>query len=161
MLQPKQLSPWLTVVRESCGEHAVLSDGWQHIRLDIEAGSLIDADAVVLHYRLAGLASATPKILSLRRLLDLIRQRKFARTLYPRDRRIERWLAALRVHDALQAGASQNEIVRELYGIDGAVIGAARADSLRSRVRRLVAEARKLSSGDYRTLLIRGAHARD
>src|SRR3546814_2211679 len=37
----EELAPWLTVVADRDGrEHAVLSDGWRHIRLDVEAGTL-------------------------------------------------------------------------------------------------------------------------
>src|SRR5688500_1806692 len=28
------LAPWLTIVADETGEHAVLSDGWRHIRID-------------------------------------------------------------------------------------------------------------------------------
>jgi hypothetical protein len=67
-----------------------------------------------------------------------------------------RWLTVLRVHDALLDGASQREIGAALFGEDhlhrhwdGA------SDSLRSRVRRLVQEARATARGGYRQLLRR------
>ncbi len=154
-IDPAELAPWLTLVSDAAGEHAVLSNGWQHIRLDIEHGSLSHG-AVVLEYLLRGLASAEPQILPLRRLIDLARRRRFHAELYPPDRRIGRWLMALQVHDAMQAGASQREMARALFDA-----GAApedfdrRADSLRSRVRRLAREAVALARGGYRTLLRR------
>src|SRR3546814_14849591 len=50
------LSRWLSAAVDEAGvEHIVLSDGWQHIRLDIERGSLLAGGPVVFHYRLAGL----------------------------------------------------------------------------------------------------------
>jgi len=147
------LAPWLTVVTDGTGEHAVLSDGWRHLRIDVEHGSLAAGDAVRLEYRLNGIASAEPKILPLRRLIDLCRRRRFSVSLYPPDRRVERWLLVLRVHDALSAGASQRDIARVLFA-DAPERGEdRRSDSLRSRVRRLVVEARRLAGGGYRALL--------
>lgn len=150
-LDPFLLAPWLTVVADGGGEHAVLSDGWHHLRLDVVGGSLASGP-VLLHYRLHGIATVQRKILPLRRLLDLYRHRRFSAELYPRDRRIERWTQTLRVHDALVAGASQRDIGRVLFGGDLAA-GTRDAESLRARVRRLVAEARLLGRGAYRTLL--------
>lgn len=152
-ITPALLGRWLSVVADMSGEHVVLSDGWRHIRLDIACGSL-DAGPVVLHYQLAGLVSAEHAILPLRRFLDLCRNRRFSVSLYPPDRRVARWIVALRVHDALVAGASQRDIARVLFGGDLALdTGARESDSLRSRVRRLVADARRLAGGGYRLLM--------
>jgi hypothetical protein len=153
-IDPTLLAPWLTLVTDAQGEHAVLSDGWHHIRLDVEQGSLATGNAVILHYRFEGVVSAQPKILPLRRLLDLCRSRRFAQSLYPPDRRVARWLLALRVHDAVLSGASQSEIARVLFNDDrGSPMAGGRSDSLRSRVRRLVVDARQLASGGYRMLM--------
>lgn len=152
-IDPATLAPWLTIVRGTDGEHAVLSDGWHHIRLDIEQGSLANGGLVLLRYRLQGIASAEARILPLRRLIDLCRNRRFSRSLYPPDRRVERWILALRVHDAVMDGASQSDIARALFG-DALESGEdRRSDSLRSRVRRLVGEARRLAGGGYRALM--------
>ena len=151
------IAPWLAIAVDPAGcEHAVLSDGWHHIRLDIEEGRLAGQDAVLLHYRLRGLASAETRLLPLRRLLDLCRHRRFARSLFPRDPRIDRGIELLRVHDALGEGASQREIGAMLFGEERAARewnGA--SDSLRSRVRRLVREARDMARGGYRQLMRR------
>ncbi|WP_333606278.1 DNA -binding domain-containing protein, partial [Novosphingobium sp.] len=152
------IAPWLAVAIDSAGrEHAVLSDGWHHIRLDIEEGRLAGQDAVLLHYRLRGLASAETRLLPLRRLLDLCRHRRFARSLFPRDPRIDRGIELLRVHDALGEGASQREIGAMLFGEERtACEWSGASDSLRSRVRRLVREARDMARGGYRQLMRRG-----
>lgn len=148
------LAPWLTIVGDEAGEHAVLSDGRHHIRIDVEQGSLAAGQPVILQFRLRGLAAAEPKLLPLRRLFDLCRHRRFSLSLYPPDRRAGRVILALRVHDAVRAGASQREIAHILYGEDRTTpSGAQRADSLRSRVRRLVADAGRLARGGYRTLM--------
>lgn len=156
-IDPLVLDRWLTVVCDIQGEHVVLSDGWHHIRLDIEQGSLASGEPVLLDYRLRGIASAGPRILPLRRLIDLCRNRRFSRSLYPPDRRVARWILALRVHDAVVAGASQREIARVLFG-DASERGEGdrRSDSIRSRVRRLAGEARRLAGGGYRALMRRG-----
>jgi hypothetical protein len=150
------LAPWLTLVADRTGEHAVLSDGWRHIRLDVEEGRLAAGGPVILEYRLRGVASAEPMILPLRRLIDLCRRRQFSVSLYPPDPRVDRWLLALRVHDALTSGSSQREIASVLFGETGRGARAqGRSDSLRSRVRRLVTDARRLAQGGYRALMRR------
>jgi len=152
-----RIEPWLAIAIDAVGrEHAVLSDGWHHIRLDIEEGRLAGQDAVLLQYRVQGLGSAETVLLPLRRFLDLCRHRRFARSLFPRDARIDRGIEMLRVHDAISQGASQREIGAALFG-DGRVsrdwVG--ESDSLRSRVRRLVREAHAMARGGYRQLMRR------
>jgi len=133
------LRPWLTLVIDEAGEHAVLSDGWHHIRIDVQCGSLSSDAPVLLHYRLRGIATLEPKLLPLHRLVDLYRRRRFSVSLW--------------VHDAVAAGATQREIARVLFGRDPAEPDAVEGDSLRSRVRRLVREARRLATGGYRGLM--------
>lgn len=158
-VSPDRIARWLTIARDAEGaEHAVLSDGRHHIRIDLAAGTLSDGP-VVLDYRLWGVQHVRPKILPLRRFVHLCTKGRFSRTLFPADPAIGRLITALRVHDALSAGASQREIAELLFGVEQARVdwnGA--SDSLRSRVRRLVKEARRLAAGGYRSLL-RGSHA--
>lgn len=160
-IRTDRLAPWLALATDSHGrEHAVLSDGWHRIRIDVDEGSIAREEAVLLHYRLLGVTSAEPKILPLRRFLELCRRGRFARSLFPRDPRIERWLTVLRVHDALAAGASQREIGAALFGEERIVLDwSDSSDSLRSRVRRLVRDARTMACGGYRHLLTRGPEA--
>ncbi|MGC6331151.1 DUF2285 domain-containing protein [Rhizorhabdus sp. FW153] len=132
----------------------LLSDGWHHIRLDIEQGRLTGEKAVLLRYRLHGLATVEARLLPLRRLVDLCRHGRFTRSLFPPDPRITRAIIMLRVHDALQEGASQREIGIGLFGAARvAEDWAGRSDSLRSRIRRLVREAREMACGGYRQLM--------
>lgn len=134
----------------------MLSDGWHRIRIDIEQGSIACGEAVLLHYLLYGIASAGPKILSFRRFFELCRSGRFARSLFPRDPRIERGLMVLRVHDARAAGASHREIGAALFGEEQISLDwGERTDSLRSRVRRLVRDAQAMARGGYRQLLQR------
>jgi len=155
-IDPGTLDAWLAMTADRTGrEHAVLSDGWHHIRFDVENGTL-SSGPVVLRYQLEGSISARPRLLPLRRLVEFSLHRRFARSLYPRDPRIARWLLTLQVHDGLAAGASQREIGEALYGTarvadewDGA------SDSLRSRVRRMAAEGGRLAKGGWRLLMRR------
>ncbi|WP_367112983.1 DUF2285 domain-containing protein [Sphingomonas sp.] len=134
----------------------MLSDGWHRIRIDVEDGSIARGEAVLLHYRLLGVESAETRILPLRRFLELCRHGRFAKSLFPADPRIDRWLAVLRVHDALAAGASHREVGAALFGEERILLDwSGRSDSLRSRVRRLVGEARRMATGGYRHLMRR------
>ena len=155
-VDPAVLRAWLTAVAGSDGrEHAVLSDGLHRIRFDLEAGTL-SAGPVVLRYRLEGSVSVRSKLLPLRRLVEFLLNHRFQRSLYPPDPRVARWLTVLQVHDGLVAGASQREIGDVLYGVERvAAEWEGRSDSLRSRVRRLAAEARRLARGGWRALMRR------
>lgn len=153
------LARWLTVVPGPDGRaHAVLSDGFHRIRLDLETGTLGEGP-VKLHYLVEGVRAAQPKLLSMRRLIHLCLRRRFARTLFPPDPRIVRWLLALRAHDALRAGASQREIAALLYGPARIQVEwSGPSDAWKSRVRRLVSEAQRLAGGGYRSLMQQQAH---
>lgn len=132
-------------------EHLALTDGYRRIRVDVAHGTLLEGP-VRLIYQIAGLGSARSAILSLRRLIALHECRAFSRRLYPRESPASRIVAALRVHDALRAGASQREIARGLFGADTPWPGP--GESVKSNVRRLIALAGRLSAEDgYRTLL--------
>ncbi|WP_158266335.1 DNA -binding domain-containing protein [Allosphingosinicella deserti] len=134
----------------------MLSDGWHHIRLDVDKGRLTGNEAVMLRYEMRGMVSAQARLLPLRRFLHVARYRRFARSLFPPDARIGRLIDMLRVHDALKAGASQREIGEALFGA-GRIASDwnGGSDSLRSRVRRLVREARAMARGGYRDLMRR------
>lgn len=154
-VDPAALAPFLTVAADTAGkEHAVLSDGLHHIRLDLDAGSLTTGSPVVFTFSLRGIAGSMARVLPLRRLLDLCRHRRFTASLFPYDPRIDRWILLLRVHDALCDGASQREIAIALYGADRvAREWSGRSDSLRSHTRRLIRDAQAMAQGGYRSLL--------
>lgn len=154
-IDARVLRPWLSVTVDGQGtEHAVLSDGRHRIRLDVERGSLACGDHLLLQFQLVGIASTRARLLPLRRLVALIRDRRFAKTLFPEEPRIARLIDVLRVHDALTAGASQKEIARVMFGagrVERDWNGI--SDSLRSGTRRLVRAARSMAFGGYRRLL--------
>jgi hypothetical protein len=103
---------------------------------------------------LAGLVSAEPPLLTLRRFLALCRGGKFSRSLHPPEVRARRWILMLRAFDAVVAGAGQREIAERLLSASAASPGwRDREPSLRSRAQRLVRSARQFARGAYRSLL--------
>ena len=132
----------------------MLSDGWRRIRIDVSAGTLSGAGPVMLHYDISGVENASSKVLPLQRLLHLCRHHRFAASLFPADRHMARGIQILRTHDALVAGASHFEIAKAFFGHSRIDRGwRESADPLRSQVRRLVREARRLAGGGYRSLM--------
>ena len=151
-----RLLPWLRIATDTMGrEHAVLSDGLRHLRIDIMAGSLTHArGAVLLHYEIWGSQTAARRLRTLERFLDLVRTGRFRAPLYPADPAIGRGLALLRVHDARASGASHREIGEALFGALAVEAGwEGRTDHVRQRVRRLVKSARAMAQGGYRLLM--------
>ena len=134
-------------------EHLLISDGLRTIRMDVLSGSLRNG-AVRLRYRLSGFEAAERPLLTLRRLLALWRTGRFACRLHSVEARAGRFVLMLRAHDALASGASQREIAAELLCAEaGEVRWRVSAPTLRSRVQRLVRNARTMAAGGYASLL--------
>lgn len=156
-LEIERIRPWLTIVEDASGmEHAVLSDGSHHIRLDVVSGTLTHHPAVRLQFRFEGMERAEAGVLPLQRLLSLHRNRRFGSMLYRRDPAVSRGIELLRAHDALRDGASLRDLACALVGSD--VVEEDwndPSDSLRSRIRRLARQARAMARGGYRDLLLR------
>lgn len=153
---PNRFAHLLAVVADPDGrEHAVFSDGYRRIRIDVEEGSLMAGHSVLLRYALAGPVGRDTEmqLAPLRRLAGLLRTGRFLPALFPAERRVDRLITVLRVGDALHDGASQRDIAAGLFGT-GRISSDWRtvSDSLRSRVRRLIREARRMAAGGYRGL---------
>ncbi len=134
-------------------EELLLRDGARHIRLLIRFGTVAEGP-VRLRFVLRGLRDLDQQLATLRQVGALARSGRFPSILAGRDRKSPQWIALLRVHDGLKAGASQREIAECLFGKDWVVSGwDGRSDFLRSRVRRMIAMQRRLIAGGYRTLL--------
>jgi hypothetical protein len=141
------------VVHGAGGEHLVLSDGYRRIRIDVIRGTLCEGP-VHLRYELQGLVGIDSKILTLRGLLALCRLGRFARDLHPPEHMAPRWVAALRVYDAMREGASQRQVAAVIYGEKStAVDRESGSDFLRLRIQRLVRVGRYMAAGGYQTLL--------
>lgn len=134
-------------------EHVLLGDGAHRIQLEVRGTSLLEG-AVRLRFDLAGFDGVEAKVATLRRLIALRRLGRFPRSLFPPDRRVNRWVMALRAVDGRQAGANARDIATVLFGHD-----AVRrdwdgpSDYLRSRARRAIAAGERLANGGYLTLL--------
>lgn len=146
-----------SISRSESADHLLLSDGLRTIRLDGPPAALAGGP-VGLGYRLEGLASAQPPLLTLRRFLALCRTGRFAKSLHRREPRARRWILMLRARDALAAGAGQREIAGELLSRSATEPRwRSREPSIRLQVQRLVHAARAMAAGGYRQLLGAGS----
>ena len=150
----KQLAEFSTVVVQPDGQqHIVVSDGFNHIRIDVVSGSLIDGPvrlSVVCDSLRQIKASAT----AMQRLASVLQYHRFIPTYFPADRRCARWIKALRTYDGLCAGASHRDIAFMLFGADTVANDwDADSDFMRSGVRRIIATAKALAQGGYLTLI--------
>ena len=141
-----------TLVLGGDREHLQIGAGVHRLRLDVMAGSLLSGP-VRLRYEIVPARNMEAVVATLRRFLHLCRTGDLlsAPTLTPQ--RLRRQIEALRVHDALAAGASIRDIGLLLFGHDRVRAewhGA--SDALKSRCRRLVALARFMASGGYKNL---------
>jgi hypothetical protein len=150
----KRFSPMVTVVRNTAGgEHIGISDGYRRIRIDVVSGSMLDSP-VLLRHHLEGVERLDQKLISLRRLIALHRHGRFVSSLFPVSPQTKRFVTALRVYDALHAGAAQRDIAIALFGKN--VVNddwAGTSDYLRLRVRRLIGLARRMATGEWTKLL--------
>jgi hypothetical protein len=149
-----RLAPNARLVRSRSGhEHLLVSDGLRAVRLDVLAGTLAKGP-VELRYLLSGFASAERPLLTLRRLVALMRAGRFSRMLHPPEPRAKRWVLLLRAFDALSAEADQREIAQILLSSSARELRWRSVEpSLRSRAQRLVRGARFMARGGYLGLL--------
>lgn len=149
-----QLAHPVFVLKRGDGiEHVLLGDGAHRIQLEVRGTSLLTG-AVRLRYDLAGFNGVDAKVATLRRLIALRRLGRFPRSLFPPDRRVDRWLLALRAVDGRQAGANPRDIATALFGYDTVRTDwEGPSDYLRSRVRRAIAAGERLANGGYLMLL--------
>lgn len=152
----RQLSHSVTILRQGNGvEEVLVGDGIRHIQLEVRGWSLLDGPAT-LHCEITGVADAEPKLLTLQRLVALRRLGRFPHSLFLPERRVRRWIMALRALDATRVGAAPREIAAALFGDDIASRDwDGGSDYLRSRVRRAIAAGQCLASGSHLELLRR------
>ncbi len=127
----------------------LFSDGQWAIRLDIHEGTLLGGP-VSLQYRLEGLASAEPSMLSLRRLVALASRGTIPAGLLPQEPRAARWVLELRTADALASGASHSEMALAFFK-DAVAHKGWRSEnaSYRLRIQRLVRAANRLLADPF------------
>ena len=151
-----RLASPVLVLRDTSGvEHLLIGDRDCRVRIDVTGGTVLEGP-VRLHFEFAGLVGMEAKLLTLRRLVALIRLGRFPRGLFPLPPvgRARRWMMALRAMDARRAGATHREIAAVLFG--EAMVAAdwdGRSAYLRCRVQRLIRLGEALVQGGYRDLL--------
>jgi hypothetical protein len=142
------------VLRAPSGtEHLLIGDDACQVRLDVVAGTVLEGP-VQFRYDLACAVGLEAKLLTLQRLVALLRLGRFPKKLVLEDQRTRRWMMALRALDARRAGASHREIATALFG--AASVEAdwkGRSAYLRCRVQRLIRLGESLAQGGYRNLL--------
>ncbi|HWU50883.1 MAG TPA: DUF2285 domain-containing protein [Asticcacaulis sp.] len=134
-------------------EWALFSHGDLAFVLKVVSGSLVHGP-VRLQFRLGGLADLEARLLTLRRLAGIHRLGRYPLALFPPEPAARKWAFALQVYDGEQAGASQRDIARVLFGatrVEAEWRGV--SDSLRQRLRRALSLARRLVGGGFRDLL--------
>lgn len=139
-----------TVVRGENREHVLLGSGAGAIRLDVAGGSLLEGPVSLMH-DLSGIVDLEPTLAVLRRFLDFQRTGHLT-AVPPASQRLRRQVLALRVHDALVAGASIRDVGVMLFGLDR-IREEWPGEALKSQCRRLIAMARDMAAGGYRELL--------
>ncbi|PZQ20020.1 MAG: hypothetical protein DI569_16705 [Sphingopyxis macrogoltabida] len=135
--------PGASMIAGTSCEHWLIADGHHALRIDCAGGTLA-AGPVPLRWSIDGIMTAAPAVLALRRLTVVLATGRLGGGLFVRERRAARWVLALRVCDALAAGASQQEMASILFGVSGRRW---RVDhpTERLRVQRLVRSARSLT----------------
>ena len=151
-----QRVPAILLEQEGQPEELLLNPGPHAIRMSVTRGTLLGGP-VNLTYRLQGLDMLGAQLLALRRLETLHRTGCIPVSLFPAARRISRWTRVLETLDALASSPTQRAVAVRLYGTPAVLDGwSATSDSMQSRVRRLIAEARRLAKGGFLDLVRSG-----
>jgi hypothetical protein len=150
---PSSLGSIARIMVEHDSEQLLLSDGLRSIRLDGARGQFSSGPAC-LRYRIEGLVTAEPTLLTLRRFLAFCRAGGFSRSLHRREMRARRWILMLRACDGLASGADQRAIAAQLFSRSACEPRwRSREPSVRLQAQRLVRDARLAAAGGYRALL--------
>lgn len=157
---PQRFDPFdlpvpVIILQHGDREELRLGDALRSVRISIVAGSVLHGP-VRLAYHLAGTDALDLRFLALRRLAALQLRRHFPGHLFGPHPRARRWTMLIATLEALAIDPSHRAVACRLYGEDAvAAEWNGRSDYLRSRVRRLIAEARQLASGGHMALLRR------
>lgn len=119
-----------------------LGDAGSSIRLDVTGGTLLGAPTF-LAYDVAGLARLRPTLGALADLIQWATRQRSAIRRAQAGRRVDLWILELRTADALATAATQRAIAAGLFGAPVGKLWRRRDESYRSRVQRLVRNARR------------------
>ncbi len=149
----RRLQATTTVLRLSDGSERVrLASGSNSVSLEVTEGSVLNGP-VRLVSTIENFRTVPAQILTLERLHTLWRLKKFRKKDFRPDRRNQRWLLALRALDLDHAEYSHREIAHLILADDDPQVWRREKNSLRARVRRLIALGRELRDGGYLTVL--------
>lgn len=143
----------IVIIIGTAGREHVLLRGRSNIRLDVIAGTLRDGP-VSLRFDMTEAKDVEKRIQTLRRFLHCWKTGDASPLPRARNGPSRRAIDALRVHDAMNRGASIRDIGVMLFG--QARIDAewrSPGESLKSHCRRLIAHAHHMASEGYRKLL--------
>ena len=134
-------------------QHICITDGFSHLRIDVENGTVLQG-SVAFRVSVGDVARLPTILHSLTQLDAIWRAGKFPPPVLTRTYHRVRTLMALRIHDALIAGASQRDLGRLIFGSKRVASDwNGTSDALRSQIRRLIQLSAELSAGGYRRLL--------
>ncbi|MGF7148939.1 hypothetical protein FHS96_002581 [Sphingomonas zeicaulis] len=124
----------------------------RRLRIDLD-GRCWPRGPIGIGLRVSGLGGLGSVLPALDQLDALWRRGRFRAAFFLKEQRMPRWCRLLRVHDARASGASHRDIAIALFGPrmvrDSWGEG---SDFLKSRVRRLVHDARQMAAGGWRLL---------
>ena len=138
--------------------HLLFGDHARNLQVVVKGHAELDRP-LLLRHALQGWRDFTSNLLQLQRFLTLYYRGRLPASLYPKERRADRWIEMLRVWDGLQSGASHRDIACTLYG--KRIVQDAWDNGYRLRLQRLARSSRQMVNGDYQKLLGRkedGAH---
>ena len=140
-------------------QHLLFDDGARTLQVVVQGAFVLDAP-VLFRCTLLGWSEFETKPLPLRRLCCLYRRSRLFKSLYPKERRAQRWIDMLRAWDGIQAGARQREIAAVLFG-ERAATRDGWESGYRARVQRLVRAATQMVDGGYLSILNRAGERKD
>jgi hypothetical protein len=149
------LSRPVLVIQLADREELLIGDAARSVRISIARGSVLHGP-VRLAYSLAGTDALDLRLLALRRLSALLLRGRLPNHLFQPQPRADRWARLIATLEASATAPSHRAVAQRLYGAD--IVAAdwdGRSDFLRSRVRRMIAGARRLADGGYKALLRR------
>ena len=136
-------------------EHLLLGEPGRAVRLEIISGTLLNGP-VLLSYRLSGVQQVRWRLAALQRFIGC-QSGNVASGTRPRSSSGARRLQVLRTLDALALDPRHRAVSIALFGAPQTQSDWRQgSDYLKSRVRRLVAQARSLADGGYRNLVMLG-----
>lgn len=142
-----------TVLRLANGtEYVRLASGSNSISLEVTQGTVLNGPVRLISL-IENFRTVPAQIQTLERLHTLWRLRKFRKKDFRPDRRNRRWLLALRALDLDEAQYSHREISNMILNDDDPLVWRREKNSLRARVRRLIALGRDLRDGGYIAIL--------